>query len=106
MSWDDTRQIPKKLTGKEEGSVKRQRKTIQKTANPTVTTTCKSDDELDKNPTRSNNSEKKKSHQSDSKIICHEQDLMPFERDPLYLKWMEFKRLNNKIHRVVTGEFY
>lgn len=31
---------------------------------------------------------------------------MPFERDPLYLKWMEFKRLNNKIHRVVTGKFY
>lgn len=89
---------------------RRQRKkveeNIQKTANPTVTSTCKSDDELDKNPTRSNNSEKKKSHQSDSKIMCHEQDLMPFERDPLYLKWMEFKRLNNKIHKVVTGKFY
>lgn len=89
---------------------RRQRKkveeNIQKTANPTVTSTCKSDDELNNIPTRSNNSEKKKSHQSDSKIICREQDLMPFERDPLYLKWMEFKRLNNKIHRVVTGKFY
>lgn len=58
---------------------------------------CKSDDELDKNLIRSNNFEKKKSYQFDSKIICYEQDFMFFECDFLYLKWMEFKRLNNKI---------
>lgn len=33
---------------------------------------CKSDDELDKNLIRSNNFEKKKSYQFDSKIICYE----------------------------------